>query len=254
MARLAGKVAIVTGGGSGMGLATAKLFANEGAKVVVTDLDEGPIAALAKEVGPAICHLRHDVSDEAGWARVIDLAKSAFGGLHILVNNAGNATEGTPESTSLKDWRRVHSVNVEGVFLGCRAAIPAIHASGGGSIVNIASRAGIRAAPPHLAAYGASKGAVHEYTMTVAIYCARAGYKIRCNSINPGAIDTPLLRASFAQAEVPAQREKMIVGRVPMGRMGQPIDIAYAALYLASDEAAYVTGADLNVDGGVAAA
>lgn len=254
MARLQGKIAIVTGGGSGMGRATAKLFAEEGAKVVVTDLDEAAIAALAAEVGPAMRHMRHDVSDEAGWSRVIDLAKSAFGGLHILVNNAGSAIEGTPETTTLANWRRVHAVNVEGVFLGCRAAIPAINASGGGSIVNIASRAGIRAAPPHLAAYGASKGAVHEYTMTVAIHCARAGYNIRCNSINPGAIDTPLLRASFAQAEDPAQRQKMIVGRVPMGRMGRPIDIAYAALYLASDEAAYVTGADLNVDGGVAAA
>ena len=254
MARLVGKVAIVTGGGSGMGRATVKLFAEEGAKVVVTDLEEDPIAALAAEVGPAIRHLRHDVADEAGWPRVVDLAKNAFGGLHILVNNAGSAIEGTPESTTLANWRRVHAVNVEGVFLGCRAAIPAINASGGGSIVNIASRAAIRAAPPHLAAYGASKGAVHEYTMTVAIHCARAGYNIRCNSINPGAIDTPLLRASFAQAEDPAKRQHMIVGRVPMGRMGQPIDIAYAALYLASDEAGYVTGAEINVDGGVAAA
>jgi NAD(P)-dependent dehydrogenase (short-subunit alcohol dehydrogenase family) len=254
MARLSGKVAIVTGGGSGMGRATANLFANEGAKVVVTDIDEAGIAALAKDIGPSIRPLRHDVADEAGWEGVIGLAKSAFGGLHILVNNAGCALEGTPESTRLEDWRRVHAVNVEGIFLGCRAAIPAIRASGGGSIVNVASRAAIRAAPPHLAAYGASKGAVHEYTMTVAIYCARAGYNIRCNSINPGAIDTPLLRASFAQAEDPARRQHMIVGRVPMGRMGQPADIAYAALYLASDESGYVTGAEINVDGGVAAA
>jgi len=254
MARLEGKVAIVTGGGSGMGRATACLFADEGAKVVATDLDERALASLATEAGPAVRTLRHDVADEAGWAGVIELARSAFGGLHILVNNAGIATEGTPESANLADWRRVHAVNVEGVFLACRAAIPAIHASGGGSIVNIASRAGIRAAPTYLAAYGASKGAVHEYTMTVAMYCARAGYNIRCNSINPGAIDTPLLQASFDQAEDPEQRRKMIVGRVPLGRMGRPIDIAYAALYLASDEAAYVTGVSLNVDGGVTAA
>jgi len=252
MARLSGKVAIVTGGASGMGRATAKLFAEEGAKVVVTDLDERGIASLAGEAGPVIRPLKHDVSDEAGWAAVIDLAKSAFGGLHILVNNAGIATEGTPENTTLQDWRRVHAVNAEGVFLGCRAAIPAMNASGGGSIVNIASRAAIRASPPHLSAYGASKGAVHEYTMTVAVYCARAGYAIRCNSINPGAIDTPLLQASFAQADDPAKREQMIVGRIPMRRMGRPIDIAYAALYLASDEAAYVTGAEINVDGGTA--
>ncbi|MFO0986491.1 MAG: glucose 1-dehydrogenase [Alphaproteobacteria bacterium] len=254
MARLRDKVAIVTGGGSGMGRATVKLFADEGAKVVTTDLDEASVAALAAEIGPSVRALRHDVADEAGWARVIDLARDTFGGLHILVNNAGCALEGTPENTRLEDWRRVHAVNAEGVFLGCRAAIPAIRASGGGSIVNVASRAAIRAAPPHLAAYGASKGAVHEYTMTVAIYCARAGYNIRCNSINPGAIDTPLLQASFAQAANPAERRQMIVGRIPLGRMGRPVDIAYAALYLASDESAYVTGAEINVDGGVAAA
>lgn len=254
MARLSDKVAIVTGGGSGMGRATAKLFAAEGAKVVVTDIDESGIASLAAEAGPSVRYLRHDVSNEAGWTEVIDLARSAFGGLHILVNNAGCAPEGTPETATIADWRRVHAVNAEGVFLGTRAAIPAMRASGGGSIVNIASRAGIRAAPPHLAAYGASKGAVHEYTMTVAVYCARAGYNIRCNSINPGAIDTPLLRASFAQADDPAKRQQMIVGRVPMARMGQPIDIAYAALYLASDEAGYVTGSEINVDGGVTAA
>lgn len=254
MARLSGKVAIVTGGGSGMGRATVKLFVAEGAKVVATDLDGASVASLAAECGPSVRHIEHDVADEGGWSRVVDLAKSAFGGLHVLVNNAGCALEGTPESTPLETWRRVHAVNVEGVFLGCRTAIPAIRASGGGSIVNVASRAAIRAAPPHLAAYGASKGAVHEYTMTVAIYCARAGNNIRCNSINPGAIDTPLLQASFAQAEDPAKRKQMIVGRVPMGRMGLPIDIAYAALYLASDESAYVTGAEINVDGGVAAA
>ena len=251
MARLDGKVAIVTGGGSGMGRATAALFAREGAKVVVTDLDEPAIASLAREVGAAIRPLRHDVSDEAGWAAVVELAKSAFGGVHILVNNAGSAIEGTAEDTTLANWRRVHAVNVEGVFLGCRAAIPAIRDSGGGSIVNIASRAAIRAAPSHLAAYGASKGAVREYTMTVALHCARQGYEIRCNSINPGAIDTPLLQASFDQAPDPEERRRMIVGRVPMGRAGRPIDIAYAALYLASDESAYVTGAEINVDGGV---
>jgi NAD(P)-dependent dehydrogenase (short-subunit alcohol dehydrogenase family) len=217
----------------------------------LTDIDEKAVRAVAEEIGGAERALRHDVADEAGWRAVIDAAKGSFGGLHVLVNNAGAAIEGDPETGTLENWRRVHAVNVEGVFLGTRAAIPPLRESGGGSIVNIASRAAIRAAPTYLAAYGASKGAVREYTMTVAVYCARAGYNIRCNSINPGAIDTPLLRASFAQAADPAARERMIVGRVPMARMGKPIDIAYAALYLASDESAYVTGAEINVDGGV---
>lgn len=252
MDRLKGKIAIITGAGSGMGAATARLFAAEGARVVLTDIDEAAVRRVAGEIGGAARALRHDVADEAGWRGVIGAAKQSFGGLHVLVNNAGSALEGDPEHGTLDNWRRVHAVNVEGVFLGTRAAIPAMRESGGGSIVNIASRAAIRSAPTYLAAYGASKGAVREYTMTVAVYCAREGYNIRCNSINPGAIDTPLLRASFAQAADPAARERMIVGRIPMARMGRPIDIAYAALYLASDEAAYVTGAEINVDGGTA--
>ena len=251
MDRLKGKTAIITGAGSGMGQASARLFAAEGAKLVLTDIDEKAGRAVAEEIGAAARFLRHDVANEAGWQSVVEMATSAFGGLHVLVNNAGSALEGSPESCTLETWRRVHAVNVEGVFLGCRAAIPLIRDSGGGSIINIASRAAIRAAPNYLAAYGSSKGAVREFTMTVAIHCARAGYKIRCNSINPGAIDTPLLQASFDQAPDREARVRMIVGRVPLGRMGVPLDIAYAALYLASDESAYMTGSELNVDGGV---
>ena len=251
MDRLKGKTAIVTGGGSGMGKATALLFAAEGAKVVVTDIDEKAAKAVAAEIGAAARAMHQDVADEARWTEIVNAATSAFGSLHILVNNAGSALEGSPESATLDVWRRVHAVNCEGVFLGTRAAIPAMRASGGGSIVNIASRAAIRAAPTYLAAYGSSKGAVREYTMTVAVHCARAGYNIRCNSINPGAIDTPMLQASFDQADDPAARKRMITGRTPLGRMGRPIDIAYAALYLASDESDYVTGTEITVDGGV---
>jgi NAD(P)-dependent dehydrogenase (short-subunit alcohol dehydrogenase family) len=252
MGRLENRTAIITGAGSGMGQAAARLFAAEGAKVLLTDIDERAVRAVAEQIGDAARAVRHDVADEAGWQAVVDTAKRAFGGVHILLNNAGSAIEGTPENATLENWRRVHAVNVEGVFLGCRAAIPAMRESGGGSIVNIASRAALGAAPAYLAAYGASKAAVREYTWTVAIYCARARYNIRCNSINPGAIDTPLLQASFLHGPDPEERRRMIVDRIPMGAMGRPIDIAYAALYLASDEAAYVTGAEINVDGGVA--
>jgi 3(or 17)beta-hydroxysteroid dehydrogenase len=252
MARLEGKTAIVTGGGSGMGRAIAELFAAEGAFVLLTDIDERAGGAVADGIGARARFLLHDVANEPGWTTVVEAAVKETGQLNILVNNAGSALEGTPEDTSLETWRRVHAVNVEGVFLGCRAAIPHMRAKGG-AIVNIASRAAVGSAPTYLAAYGASKGAVRQYTKTVAIHCAREGYEIRCNSINPGAIDTPLLQASFEHGDDPAARKAMIVGRVPLKRLGRPIDIAYAALFLASAEAAYITGAELNVDGGVTA-
>lgn len=251
MGRLEGKTAIVTGGGSGMGQAIVELFAREGATVLLTDLDEAAGKAVAKSTGASVRHHVHDVADEAAWPAVIEAAMEGTGRLDILVNNAGSALEGTPEDSDLETWRRVHSVNVEGVFLGCRAVIPPMRKSGGGSIVNIASRAAIGAAPPYLAAYGASKGAVRQYTKSVAAYCAGADYRIRCNSINPGAVDTPLLQASFDHGDDPEARRRAIADRIPMKRIGEPIEIAYAVLFLASDEASFITGAELNVDGGV---
>jgi NAD(P)-dependent dehydrogenase (short-subunit alcohol dehydrogenase family) len=252
MARLEGKTAIVTGSGSGMGRAIAELFAQEGAFVVLSDIDANAGEAVAEGIGDRARFVLQDVANEPGWSAVTEAAVKETGQLDLLVNNAGSALEGTPEDTDLDTWRRVNAVNVEGVFLGCRAVIPHM-AENGGAIVNIASRAAIGAAPPYLAAYGASKGAVRQYTKTVAIYCAREGYEIRCNSINPGAIDTPLLQASFDHGDDPEARKAMIIGRIPAKRLGRPIDIAYAALFLASDEAAYITGAELNVDGGVTA-
>lgn len=251
MGRLEGKTAIVTGGGSGMGQAIVELFARAGASVLLTDLDEAAAKTVARSAGEGVRHHVHDVADEAGWPAVIEAAMENTGRLDILVNNAGSALEGTPEGADLETWRRVHSVNVEGVFLGCRAVIPQMRDSGGGSIVNIASRAAIGAAPPYLAAYGASKGAVRQYTKTVAAYCAGADYRIRCNSINPGAVDTPLLQASFDHGDDPEARRRAIADRIPMKRLGAPVEIAYAVLFLASDEASFITGAELNVDGGV---
>jgi len=253
MDRLKGKTAIVTGGGSGMGQAIARLFAEEGAHVVITDIDAAGGRSTADAIGNTALFVAHDVTDEAGWTGVIEATHDTFGGVDILVNNAGTTIEGTPEDTTIENWRRVNAINVEGVFFSCRAAIPALRERGGGSIVNIASRAAIGAAAPYMAAYGASKGAVRQYTKQVAIYCAQAGYNIRCNSINPGAIDTPLLRASLAIGSDPAEREQAIAGRIPLGRIGRPEDVAFGALFLASDEAAFITGAELNIDGGVTA-
>ena len=191
MERLAGRTAIVTGGGSGIGKAAADLFVAEGAQVYLTDLNEAAERAAAEAIGEGARAVLHDLCDESGWQDVLESVVADTGRLDILVNNAGSALEGSPEDTTLETWRQVHAVNVEGVFMGCRAAIPPMRSGGGGSIVNIASRAAIGAAAPYLAAYGASKGAVRQYTRTVAVYCARAGYNIRCNSINPGAIDPP---------------------------------------------------------------
>jgi len=236
-----------------MGQAMVRLFADEGARVVLTDIDAAGGRATADAIGDSALFVEQDVSDEASWAGVIAAACDAFDGVDLLVNNAGTVIEGTPEDTTAAAWRRVHAVNVEGVFFGCRGVIPVMRERGGGSIVNIASRAAIGAAPAYLASYGPSKGAVRQYTKQVAVYCAQSGYGIRCNSINPGAIDTPLLRASFEGEPEPGARERAIAERIPLGRIGRAEDIAYAALFLASDEAAFVTGAELNVDGGVTA-
>ena len=259
---LANKSVVVTGAAHGIGRAYSERLAADGASVALLDIDakrnEEVADGIRKGGGKALA-IAADVRDFASFKRAVDQAAKAFGSLTGIVNNAGMLnvipiTRCNFEDIPDAEWDQAFTLNTKAAWYGCKSVLPYLRKAGGGSIVNIASRAAIRAAPPHLAAYGASKGAVHEYTMTVAIYCARAGYNIRCNSINPGAIDTPLLQASFDQAEDPEKRRQMIVGRVPLGRMGRPIDIAYAALYLASDESAYVTGTSLNVDGGVTAA
>jgi NAD(P)-dependent dehydrogenase (short-subunit alcohol dehydrogenase family) len=253
MGRIEGKVAIVTGGGSGIGRATALLLAREGANVIVTDLDAGAGQAVVADLGPAGRFVPQDVAAEDGWPPVIETALEVFGGLDILVNNAGSALEGTVESATLEDWQRVFAVNVEGIFVGCRSVIPVMRGRGGGVIINIASRAALGGAPPQLAAYGASKGAVRQYTKTLATHCGFNGDNIRCNSINPGAIDTPLFRASVADTPDPQFYLEKMAAKAPLGRIGAPEDIALAVLYLASDEAAFVTGIELTVDGGVSA-
>lgn len=251
MARLAGKVALITGAGTGIGLATAKLFAQEGAKVVIGELDEASGRAAAQATGGVF--LKLDVRQEADWERVMGEIKARFGGLHVLVNNAGvlaRSSDPNVEATSLDEWRWLHQVNVEGVFLGCRAAIPLMRESGGGSIVNLSSIAGLLATP-HVAAYGASKGAVRQLTKSVAVHCGRRGYKIRCNSVHPGLIETQMgdQVMSLAGADLEANKEarrKM----VPLGELGRPEDVAKCILFLASDDSRYVTGAELVVDGG----
>ncbi len=256
MGRVKGKVAIVTGGASGLGAATAALLAREGASVTITDVDKVAGDALATRLG--LNFVRHDVTDETGWATLIARTVKDCGRLDVLVNNAGigTAAGGTdPESTSLVDWNRVLAVNAGGVFLGCKHAIPALRQSGGGSIINLSSIAAL-VATPFITAYGASKAAVRQLTMSVAAHCAERGYRIRCNSVHPGQIRTPMLEGLFRDVATAAHTEpdaieKEFLRKIPLGEFGEPDDIAYAVLFLASDESKHVTGAQFVIDGGM---
>jgi 3(or 17)beta-hydroxysteroid dehydrogenase len=196
--RLAGKVAIVTGGASGIGAETSRCLAAEGARVIVADLDEALGGKVASEIGSNAAFVRHDVADEASWESIVAETLREHGGLHVLVNNAGILFRGDVEETPLEDWRRVQAVNADGVFLGCKHAIPAMRASGPASIVNVSSLAALRGTPVY-AAYSASKGAVRSLSKTVALHCAARGDAIRCNSIHPGGVSTPMVRLDEAE-------------------------------------------------------
>lgn len=245
--RLVGKVAIVTGAASGIGLATARAMADEGATVVLTDLDGAAVEAAAAPLGGRF-H-RQDVVDEASWQGLIESVERDCGRLDILVNNAGTGRPGNPETTTLMAWRLVLSVNLDSVFLGCKHAIPAMARAGGGAIVNIASGAAIMASP-ELVAYGASKAAVAQFTQSVAIHCGRMGYGIRCNAIAPGPTLTSLMRRSIETAPDPEAVRADWLRNVALGRFAEPDEIARMAVFLASDEAAYATGGLFTVDGG----
>lgn len=252
--RVEGKVAIVTGAASGIGAETARRLAAEGARVTLTDVNAEGGEAVAKEIGGDAHFLAHDVADEAQWERVVADVLSRHGRLDVLVNNAGIVIEGTIEDASVEDWQRIQDINAKGVFLGCKHAIPAMRASGGGSIVNLSSLAGLRGTPIY-AAYSASKGAVRSLTKTVAVHCRDKGDAIRCNSIHPGGVNTPMVHAVMKQgagidiAAMEDQREATLA----MG-LGQPDDIANLVVYLASDESRFVNGAEIAIDGGAAAA
>jgi NAD(P)-dependent dehydrogenase (short-subunit alcohol dehydrogenase family) len=249
--RLAGKVALITGAASGMGRAAAELFASEGARVVVTDVVDGSdaVATIAARGGEAI-FVAADVSRAADCTAMVRAAVETYGGLDVLYNNAGifPADDGgvldTPEAT----WQRVMEINLKGVWLGCRAGIPAMIASGGGSIVNVASFVALMGAATAQIAYTASKGGVLSMTRELAVEYARQG--IRANSLCPGPIETPLLAELLAD---PARRARRMV-HIPMGRLGRADELARAALFLASDDSSFMTGAALVVDGGITAA
>lgn len=252
MGRMDSKVALVTGGASGIGLATGQLFAKEGARVVLADIDEKRGEAAAREIGDGAIFRKLDVTQEAEWTASIEDVVGRFGRLDALVNCAGIGVVKDVETTTLDEWRFVHAVNSEGVFLGCKHAIGAMKKTGGGSIVNVSSIAGIVGAH-NLAAYCASKAGVRLLTKSVALHCARERYEIRCNSVHPSFIDTPMVAAMIAHAGDPEKMRMMLEGAAALGRMGQPNDVAYMILYLASDESKFVTGTEMIVDGGTTA-
>lgn len=252
MYRLAGKVALVTGAARGIGEAIARRFAAEGAAVWVTDIDPAG-AAVAASIGG--CFALLDVRDEAAW----DTVMADVGALDILVNNAGitgfegEAAAHDPEHASLADWRAVHAVNLDGTFLGCRAAIRAMRPAGKGSIINISSRSG-NVGIPAAAAYASSKAAVRNHTKSVALWCARNGLAIRCNSVHPAAILTPMWEPMLGTtAEERAAAIKAFVADTPLQRFGTADEVAAMAAYLASDESTYVTGSEFHIDGGILA-
>lgn len=255
MGRVDNKTALVTGAAQGLGAATAKLIATEGAKVLLTDINHEGVQRQATEINEAqpgaAEALQHDVSDEGAWIRVLDTIRERFGGLNILVNNAGIGSIRSIEDETYDNWKRVHAVDLDSVFLGSKYAIPLMAASGGGSIVNISSISGIIAGH-NLAAYNSAKAAVRHLSKSIALHCARKGNNVRCNSVHPAFVDTPILDGIASGADRSAALEKL-ARQVPLGRIGRPEDVAYAVLYLASDESAFVTGSEIRVDGGISA-
>jgi NAD(P)-dependent dehydrogenase (short-subunit alcohol dehydrogenase family) len=247
--RLEGKVALISGAARGIGAAQALLFAREGAKVGIGDIreDEGRgVAAEITAAGGESLFVRLDVTSEQDWAGAVDAVLDRFGRLDILVNNAGIAERATVEDTTADEWDRMMAVNARGVFLGTKAVITYMKSAGGGSIVNISSISGLIGSS-WATAYNASKGAVRLLTKSTAIQYAVDG--IRANSVHPGPIQTPMILQVFPNAETRESR----MSAVPMGRFGNPEEVAYGALYLASDESSYVTGSELVIDGGATA-
>ncbi len=256
MGRVDGKIALVTGGANGIGQAVCRRFIEEGATVVIADVKADAGKALAAELGAKAEFVSLDVRDEDAWRTVVDGILARHGRLDILVNNAGilaTTQHQSIDDVGLDEWDAVQSVNAKGVFLGCRAGVKAMKAGGGGSIINLSSIAGI-IGTPQIVAYGASKGAVRQMTKSVAIDCARKGYRIRCNSVHPGLIDTNMGAESMGMGGGdPAENLKKRVSATPMGERGEPLDIANGILFLASDEAKHMTGAELVIDGGLTA-
>lgn len=254
--RLSGKKAIVTGAAQGLGAATARALASEGAQVLLTDRNEQAVLETARAIADdlrtnTVTACYHDVTSEDDWAKVIPLANDRMGGLSVLVNNAGIVLNGSVEDFTLDEWHRGMSVNVDSVFLGCKHALPLLRHTQPGSIVNLSSIAGLIAAH-NFANYNASKAAVWLLSKSIALHCAKNKWDIRCNSVHPAFMQTPILQDLVGDRDKDVIMAKL-AKQVPIGRLGEPEDVAQLVVYLASDESRFMTGAELKLDGGISA-
>ncbi len=252
MGRLEGKTALVTGAASGIGLQTSIRLAEEGARVMMTDINLEEGLQQAEKLGANATFLKLDITEEEEWISVLDETVKRFDRLDILVNSAGMVLIADVEQITLEDWRKVHAVNLDGTFLGCKHGVRVMKEFGAGSIINLSSVSGMIGGF-NLAAYNSSKGAVRMLTKSVALHCARAGYGIRCNSIHPTFIETPMLESMILDSPDPEKARQTLVRQVPLRRIGKPDDVANMIVYLASDESTFVTGTEMVIDGGVIA-
>ena len=246
MGRVEGKVCIVTGAAQGLGAADARLLVAEGAMVVLTDVNAGAGKALAAELGASARFVEQDVSDEASWPELVDEVMCTHGRLDVLVNNAGIAPIGTVETTDTAMWRRTLAIHLDGTYFGCHYALPAMRDSGGGSIINMSSTAALVGIAPYFA-YSAAKGGIRALSKSVAVHCKQLGNGIRCNSVHPGSIATPMVQG--AMRDLMGVEDLTEEKRVQFG-VGEPEDVAYMVLYLAADESKHVNGAEMVVDNG----
>jgi NAD(P)-dependent dehydrogenase (short-subunit alcohol dehydrogenase family) len=255
--RLKNKIALVTGAARGIGRATSELFFREGAIVIMSDIRDEEGQELMNRLGGKTGYLHLDVKDENNWIEVYQFIMRKYGRLDVLVNNAGITgfleSNGPfdAENVDLSSWDEIHRVNSNGVMLGCKYAIRLMKETGG-SIINMSSRSGIVGIPGAVA-YASSKAAVRNHTKSVALYCAEKGYKIRCNSVHPAAIMTPMWDAMLGEGEQRQKNIRDVEAGIPLGHFGEPIDVAYGILYLATEESKYVTGTELTIDGGILA-
>ena len=261
--RLKDKVALITGGSSGLGACAARLFVQEGAKVVIADIAEEQGRTLARGLGAAARFVRLDVTSEENWIAAIAETVTGFGAIHVLVNSAGIGLSKTVEDIELEEWRKVHAIDLDGVFLGCKHGVKEIKkhvgvsaplgggGKPGGSIINISSISGIIAGA-NMAAYNSAKAGVRLLSKSVALHCAKSGYNIRCNSVHPTFIDTPILDKYRTRLGEEVMQQKL--GRqVPIGRLGRPEEVGWPLVFLASDESSFMTGSEVVIDGGISA-